>query len=356
MGVYLVLLLSITVFALIMRTNRGMPRDSKFLMASLGAMFLVVALRAPTVGTDTLGYRQQYLSHYVRSDELGFSKLMELATATGLGFQGFLAVVALITFGALYVICRTFALAPFLSVMLILGTGLFAMSMSGLRQTLAASVFLLAIVALDGGRRWLFVALVLLASTFHNSAIVLLPIVFMSSIRFSRSGATVCLLAIGLLATQGYLVSNVMGAFGLDKYDPYLDESTAQINLITVAIAAMPPVMAVLLWPIDRVVDNDAESAQNRTDARFSLLYGMSALNLLVAGLATAVPITSRMTYYFVPLSAILVGNIVSLSRDRIASSVSRVAVPALAILLFVWTAPGSSLGILPYHFYWSQT
>lgn len=313
----------------------------------------MVGLRAVTVGTDTVAYFAEYSYGYSRDDEQGFSLAMDLSRRAGLNFQAFMVVVAAILGIALFIVLKYMSVAPFLSVFMILGTGLFAMAMTGMRQTLAVAIFMVAVVFLASGNRLLFLGLVVAASTFHNSAIVLMPIVFLARVRISRPVGWALFGGAAVAATQGSLAGAVLELFGLSKYDPYLRGAVGEVNPLVIAVAAAIPLAALLFWPADGPAQDDSNHDVPWRSFH-SLLFVMSLLNFAFAGIAADIPIATRMVYYFAAFNAVLLANTTAVFCERATKATMEISITALSVLFFVFTTPESSLGVAPYSFYWS--
>lgn len=342
----------------------GTPRHVVTVSVSLLAIVGVCGLRAVSVGTDTFGYFREYRSFYRRDDELGYSHISRLSHEIGLDFQEFLLLTSLIVTGAVaYAIYRHSAI-PWQSFFLHITLGLFVMSMSGIRQSLAVAISVAAITLLMRRREVLFVCLVVLAYTFHNSALILLPFVLVSRVRLSQRNAAIVLSLAAGVATQGSLVARGIEVAGLDKYSVYLEDASAQTNPLVILVSGLIPLACMLLWPKSlntpsKVLtqSDGGMPIRERADPwrQHSLLYTLAVANFVVVALAGSVPMMSRMTYYFVTFVAILLPNTIVELRDPRVRSIAMGACISLPLAMFLLTTPDSSLGVVPYRFFWSE-
>lgn len=123
-----------------------------------------------------------------------------------------------------------------LSVFLLMGCGFFFYFTNGTRQMLAAAFVLLALTTLGKKHNLYFVALVLLGSLFHLSAIVCLLVLVLY--RVPVNGKTILVIALLCLLFTRFLpavAETVAVAFG---YGDYLDSDafTARTGLVQIAI------------------------------------------------------------------------------------------------------------------------
>lgn len=343
---YYVLLILVVGLGLIASPLPDPSRRRIVVALSFAAISFMTGLRAVTVGTDTFGYSLQYKAGYRREDEPGYAILGDAASSLGLNFQAFLLMVALFVTGSVAAAFYLYSQVPWQSFYLHVTMGLFAMSMSGLRQSLAAGIGILAIILLLKDRRLLFVVLIFLAYTFHNSALVLLPLALFSRVRFTRRNASIALVAASLATTQGAAVAKVIEWVDLQKYDPYF-ESVTEINPFVILMSLIVPVVALVLWPADPA-SWDRSGGARRVSVH-SMMYLLSVLNFAFVALASEVPIMLRLTYYFVTFNAILIPNAISSCTNVKIRLAANAALLLLPLVFFSVTVPDSSLGIAPY-------
>src|SRR5690554_284365 len=135
------------------------------------------------VGVDHQSYLANYLNYQVGGEgifdkEIGFDYITQLMARNNVHFSiyfGFLA------FLQLFFIYRAFKdqryLYPFLGIVILFGPE-FLSWMNGIRQMLAATMFVFAIQFIQKRQLWKYVGTIVLASLFHTSAIVLLVFYF----------------------------------------------------------------------------------------------------------------------------------------------------------------------------------
>lgn len=361
MAIYIVLMIVWGALGLISRGGGVSPigqdyRSPRWGTAASGlCLFLVMALRHPSVGTDLPQYQWQYEVEYFRSEEIGYSALASLSHALSLSFQQFLAVIAFIIAGSVTLLFCQLALNPFLSFYLHLTIGLFAMSLSGLRQSLAAAILILAFLALIRRGRIAFLLLVATAFTFHNSAIVFLPLVLIRGFRISRArGLALLALVTAVAATVSLLdreaVLIAIEWLKLSQYERFLDASRPSPVIVTVLVSGLIPVACLAVWRENRVAPSAAFPAG--IDVA-SLLLLLSIANFGLALAFADIYLMDRLTYYFTSFNCVLIPNVILSARTAFARGAGLAAAVALPLVQFMFVFPQGALGIDSYRFFW---
>ena len=213
---------------------RNAQRRRRIYCALLGiCLFLISALRASTVGSDT----RTYLGHFQRihlmnwetilylyQEEPGFyivAKLLSLWTYDG---QWMLALYSLLyAFSVSWYIYRNSA-DCLISFSMLIPFMFFAFSMTGLRQTAAISIVLLSFEFVRTRKALPYFLLMLLAIAFHRSAILALPIYYLYSIRMTPFKRLVLLLLIPAIYLFRYNIITLLQRWFYSDYQ--IDRST----------------------------------------------------------------------------------------------------------------------------------
>lgn len=185
---YILLILYILILAIAAEyLFREKERKERFILdMGILALFLLLALKKETVGVDISGYRQQYLlsadmpwtdTDYVYF-EAGFIQLMKLFSKANVPFGVFAALLYGFCCSAYREFIRRYSPNSALSLLIFVCYQFLVFTMSGLRQALAMAMCLWAWMILEKARDakhgLLALALVLLASTIHRSALMAL--------------------------------------------------------------------------------------------------------------------------------------------------------------------------------------
>ena len=218
----------------------GFLFKNKKLFVTLAAVqiFLILALRAPTLGPDLPAYSggYEYIStlsfgdmlsrlHLVKVADLihpyafesGYVVFNWIVAALGFDFQGFLMIHAAIT-----VIYRYSDDAP-ISFILFISLSFFTFLFGILRQTLAMAVFLMAIPCIKKRQPIRYLLWCLLAFTIHRAALLVVPLYFVYNIKMTkRRYVGLCVALGGLLAASPllaqYVLAPVLELLGKSRY------------------------------------------------------------------------------------------------------------------------------------------
>jgi len=355
MTVYYLLLLGWALLAVVIDASSergGRSARAAFIYSAAASLFLLMSLRATTVGTDLGGYRWQYETQYLRPAEPGYSLLMVICKSLGLDFQQFLAVVSLIIVFAVTALVRQLAVSPFLSFFLHVTLGFFAMSLSGLRQSLAVAFTILAFLALVKSRWILFLALTLIACSFHNSAVVFFPVLLLSRISLSKRTLGLLMTLPGVFLIGRQFIKLPLNSLPIDRYNTYLDSVQVAPNPLAIMVAGGIALVCIIVWAPENSIATSDGLVSDRT---MSLMVAMSIGNFFVVAMSTEVLIVSRLSYYFLPYIAILIPNVIKAARPSWVRAMGPLATIAVAGAQFLITIPGGVLGIGHYAFFWEM-
>jgi transmembrane protein EpsG len=276
-------------------------RPNKLLVATAAASFVLVAGLRNNIG-DTPFYMYNYyllnptFEGFRLEGDFGFSVLSIALKKLTPDPQALVFVTAFVTnvliVAGLYRYSRLIELSLFLYIT----TGMFTVSMNGIRQYLAASI-------LFAGTHWLikgdwrrYFPIVLLAATFHNTAVIMLGVYFLVRKR-AWTKATMLLLALGVLVAVGFdqffgvLLMLIEGS----HYTVYGQFDEGGANIIRVAVTGAPLLVAFLgrhklrrIWPESDIFVNMTMlgflfmviSTNNWIFARFNIYFGLYSLVL----------------------------------------------------------------------------
>ena len=335
----------------------GIEKHKKAYILFAGiALFVVMGLRHKYVGFDTMRYLERYRvsgryewSYFLDFGkwlkyELGFTLIGKILQTIGVGEQVYLILYALFISLCISLLVYRWCKNPFLGFYLHTTIGLFTMSMSGMRQSIACCICWLGIDYIFEKKPVSFFLLVLLASTFHQSAIFFLAFYFARYIKTNKiSGWLLWLVCLSFVFLKTVFVT-VFTYLLPEKYNIYgLVNDKYPVNPILVGVALLIPAFCLFFWEREKTIANEEEPL-------CSLCFCGSLLYAIITTLSLSSNMIGRMSQYFYIFNVILLGNIVS----DISDYKTRYVV-LLATILF----PGymffkaHSLGISPYYFFW---
>ncbi len=144
------------------------------------------------VGVDYLAYLKNYLKiqdghSAILEKEIGFEYLTRFIAGTGLHFSIYFGILAFLQIFFVYYSFRNERyLYPFLGIVIVFGPE-YLNWMNGIRQELAATIFVFSIQFIRDRRFLKYLSLILLSSLIHNSAIFLILFYFIPNKEYFKS-------------------------------------------------------------------------------------------------------------------------------------------------------------------------
>lgn len=282
-----------------------------FVSIEIVLLFIIFSLVSGirwNVGTDHLSYLQEYINikngfnFSGNNIEFGFQLITNLFATNKIHFTIYFAFIA---FLQLFFVYYSFKKEPFifqyLGLLIILG-GQYLLWMNGIRQTLAACIFVFSIHFIKEKKIIKYVATILFATTIHKSAIILLLFyLFIDYNLFKNKYITLLLLALSyflgssstLLSNNEY-VTNFLSFIGYDTYaqrlDYYIFERAKEMGF-------GPRRFILLIFSIYVILYSEK---LKKKYSNFCIYYNLTIIGVLLFNLfANSGSIFLRPTYYF---------------------------------------------------------
>lgn len=336
-----------------LREEEVVYQKKQFVVQAFLLLAIFTGLRDISVGCDLEQYLVRYqdsLYHFKKgfeSSEWLFNYVSYFFhNVLRADFQVFLFVINLFCMLGISVCIYKFSDVPFLSYIMFITLGLFTLYMSGLRQSVAITLALLAILQAEKKRMLPFALCIIAAYFFHNSAVVFLPVYFLWGRRISRPQAYI-LLGISLMAffyreslipIIEYLMPN--------KYE-YIDLlSGYDINILVIVV----PIVICVACVMFKSAEQDG-----KFDEKFSFFFIMSCIAIIMHIASLNNGLIGRLYYYF------CIGNIIALpstidslkeQHDRLAMAIE-VLVIVMCLMYFIISTPDGTLQIDKFKFFW---
>lgn len=267
----------------------------------LGCLVLISGLRS------NIGDTTAYIYSYVRGDfsweqvkqskDFGFNVFQMFLKYFSNDPQILIFSTALITNVLIVSVLYKYSKLFELSLYVYITSGMFLVSMNGIRQFLAAAIIFAAFKYLIDGSWKKYILVVLFSATLHQSALILIPIYFIVR-RKAWTLTTYLMLFFAILLTLGYnqFSGIIFSALEGTNYENYKDFSGGGANIIRVIVYAVPIILAYFgrvklreIFPNSDYIVNMSLlglvfmiiSTQNWIYARFSLYFGLYPLILI---------------------------------------------------------------------------
>jgi len=288
-------------------------RPNKLLIfGSIATLVLVAGLRS-NIG-DTFFYKHIFTSNdftweYVLSEkDVGFGVLqMVLKNYFSEDPQIMIFTAALITNVLIVLVLYNYSRMVELSLYVYITGGLFLVSMNGIRQLLAAAIAFVAIRYLIKRNFFKYATVVVLASLFHQSALILLPVYFL--VRYKAwSKTTAVLILFSVLIVIGYeaFTSLLFSAIEDTQYANYDSFAEGGANILRVAVEAAPLFIAYLGREKLRSIFPNSD-----------LIVNMALIGIVFMVIATQEWIFARLSIYFQLYQLILISWLPALFREK---------------------------------------
>lgn len=327
------------------RARSGIQLGSAVVIGTV-LLWILLAFRAPTVGTDVPSYILAL--HLARNLDVlsgerlfnfepGFSAYLHWLANLGVEDQAFLAVTAALTLIPVAVTVARYSKMPLLSLFLYATLGFYAFAFSGVRQAWAVALCFLAIGSIRERKLVRFLTIVGLASLLHLSALVFLPAYWIYRIRPHRLDVVVGLIGltlVWLLRTPIY-----DGLYRLYRNSDAVVDSTGAISFFLALILAW--LGAIALHPsTDRPDPDDQMLTATR-----NFLY----VAALFQALASVSFLVGRVGQYYLIFVILLVPHLIERQRDRGAKFFLLATVVVISTAFFQLNA--GSFNIVPHSF-----
>ncbi|SDN21800.1 EpsG family protein [Alkalicoccus daliensis] len=280
-------------------------------LLALSVMVAVAGLRRG-IG-DTYVYRDIFdetvwsLNLALEAEEPGFAVLQWLLQHISSDGQILIFTASLITLTLITAVLYKYSRLFELSLYVFITSGMFLVSMNGMRQYLAASIVFAGASFLFKGKLIPYVLTVLLASTFHQSALIMLPVYFIVR-REAWTKSTMALVFAGTVFAFGYdqFSHIIFGAISETKYGSYSEFDEGGANIIRVMVTAAPVMLAYFgrhklkeIFPESHIVVN------------------LSLMGFIFMMVSTQQWIFARMAIYFDLFSLILISWVVKVFAEK---------------------------------------
>ncbi|MFS7403404.1 EpsG family protein [Carnobacterium maltaromaticum] len=326
----------------------SLPKNKKYkkmfvFFMGLG-IFLVMSLRGEYVGSDLSNYKFQYYTDVLRPTELAYSYLNNYLRDLNFSFQQYLALLALFCTLVLSILYYKYSKNIFFSFYLYLTIGMFAMSLTGLRQTIAVMFTALAFMLMRKNRPVLFIIFIFIAYYFHNSAIIFFPVYLVRKIKLNKKTATI----VYLFSILTFIFRKNIASLSLmvvpEKYLKYSHSfEIINVNPIVIIVSLLIPLACLFFW----------KNIDKKDENLMSIVFFFSCVTIVLNILSLEINLLERMSYYFSFYVMILIPNVIESIKNNKDRFIAKTLCLIFPLLNFIISTPGSSLKIDDYKFFW---
>ena len=335
-------------------------KKTLFLRLVFGALILLFALRASTVGRDICGYKNAYeTTRYVSWKdygyiyfEVGYIFIMKVSIAIGMQFQMFMVAVSIIILAPIYLVIKKYSTNPLLSTLIYVCFMFMEFDLTALRQAISMSICLIAYIVLIESKQLSLlksIAIAIAATLFHNGAYAFLFIYFAVRVKsLKKFSVTVFALACALILCRTTLLNYIKNIFARAALDVNASMYIG-LNFICTIILAVLFVFTEVTTERIGIVHVDCNSKVGNIDVISTKIYLLGILCMILFGTDSG----ARSYMNLSQIMIVLVPNCFA-KWDRRSRTIMNLAFGVfLIVFFFTNTLLPNNFDIVPYCFFW---
>lgn len=339
MFIYILLLL-IAIFFLLFD---NIKKNSKLPTVFIAILAFVAAFRYD-VGQDYMSYCDIFNGYKLGRSGVGFQVLCDICKYVGGTSQLMFFVMSVLTLTLFFLSMKKSSTDLMLSLFVFFCFGqMYLNTFNTIRQCLAAALFMFSISFLLKRKLLYFVILLLFASTFHISALVLIPLYWV----LDRELPYKYVLAIGAVAYFVGSFNPLLFIVQVDEYQIYQKFEEIEISFIDYLYLLMSVIIFIYRkklfqhHPYKNVFNN------------INIIFGFFTLLYILSNGADGALLLNRIRYYFVFFYAVILQLLLSEIKNKDLYMVSRFGMAFILSVLFVRTTIilGDNYNLTPYNF-----
>lgn len=317
-------------------------------------LFLLMGLRSYNIGTDTEGYCINYvnyifkewknilqLSFSIGDMNYGFLILNKFLSEISSSYTFYLLCISGIISFSLYKFLKRFSYNFIMSLIILLALGFIFFFMSGIKQTLAIAFILLAYIKLRENKILNFILLVLLATSFHNTALIVLICLPIYKLKLKR----MYILLIPLIAGSAIMFQSKISSFFQllvfeGKYGIYGTDYVAVNNLTGLYIQIVIAFVVIILI-----------GSRLKEDENLQFFISIYSIGIFFQALTPVIAEFFRISMYFSIISSVMLPYSIKFSKIK-QKRLIYLIMSLFFIFYFLFTNR-NNISMIPYEFFW---
>lgn len=227
------------------------------------------------------------------------------------------------------------------SVILYICVGPWSFFLTGFRQGFSICICLIAFELMkkrSTGYDLTALALILLAYSFHTSALVYLSVFFIRNMKINRKSVfTAILITLLALFFAKDILEMLNGVLEMDYVGAYIGNALG--GIVPIAIYTLALVFCYIIWKED-----------NNSIKEMSFDIAMLLVGLCIYITRYKVGIFERISFYFTPVASVVLANAISVQKNKVQRNIMVVLCVFLSIVLYIYRMVLQSN---TYHFFW---
>jgi transmembrane protein EpsG len=285
---------------------------NKLLALAAAASLIAVSGLRSNIG-DTFFYMHAYVLNDFGLDQIegqkdfGFYFLQMLLKTISEDPQILVFVTGLITNALIVAVLYNYSRLFELSLFVYITSGAFIISMNGMRQFLAAAIAFAATTYILKGDWKKYMLVIIFASIFHQSVLILLPVYFIVRQKaWTRTTGILILLSISIVAAFNQFSEVLFASIQDTQYGHYESFSEGGANVLRVIVSGAPLLIAYFGRKRLREIFPNSD-----------VIVNLSLMSVIMMIIATQNWIFARIAIYFDLYQLILIGWIVKVFREK---------------------------------------
>lgn len=262
-------------------------------------VILFASLRGYSVGADTrvylnaLEYYRSLPHDLILQAELvwpydfepGYFLLTKVCSWLNMNNTQFLFVVAVLVYVPIFMFIYKYSCNPYISLLVYFSFGMFSYSLGIFRQMIAVSICLMSVDYIKTREFWKFLVCVLVAMSFHTTAIIFLIMYFLSLFDLSKFPKLVFLASIISLVFGSFFMR--IAVFVFPQYRSYWDQSQSGGTYF-----------ALILYAISYLTYSYI-IRKRKACIEEKIIINAIAIAMILQGMSYSVSFFGRVVYYF---------------------------------------------------------
>lgn len=350
MTIYVVNLVIVILLGSIVYLNKKYGKKIFMILVCL-QLILLCGLRSMTVGIDTYAYVNSYYPNVIRTAlnanffrvfnrEIGYYSLTKLVSFISTEYPILLIVVSSIPLILLCITVYKYSKDVVLSMTTFIALRPYAFLFTGIRQSIALGICFYSYRFIREKRFIPFAACVVIASTFHTTAIVFLLAYAFNKIRLNTQNFVIIILMLPVVFMLRNPILTMFNPFlGQLRYH-YSGDISFEDGLGTILVYSM--IFIIGLMHRKQIVQRDEKS---------DILFLLVLLSIFFYTLGYIMSPFTRIAMYFGWFIVLFLPQITStfkVDRERV---LVRFGLYLIMFIQFLYFGPGSTL--VPYKFFW---
>ena len=317
-------------------------------------LMLLMGLRSEQVGCDLPFYVARFINspsmieRGMADSEWGYTLINYIFKAKlNANFQVFLFFVSVLCIGAVVTIFYNHSKDLTISIIEYIAVGNFALNMSGLRQTVAISIALFAIIAVEKRKIVVFYIMIAIAFLMHNSAVIFIPVYFLWGRQLTKKQGVICLVVACAAFIYRLALNPLITLLAPAKYLNMNLDTNYEINFFVLLV----PIVICIYSLVFMTVDDKGKFSEID-----SFYFVFSCISILLMILSLNNNQLGRLSYYYNIGYAIILGSSMNAHRykDPDSYKLIRILMIGLFVAYFFISEKGGTMHIDNYSFFWN--